>query len=222
MKIVYQVLKGEFEAALRDKYKPLAEAGSAAMIETAETIKTEGRRDIASAGFGKRWQNALRVDVYPKRGVSLNAAALIYHKIPYADVFETGATIRGKPRLWLPLSTTPKKIGRNRMTAERYQKEIGPLRLIKRPGKKPLLAGEMSATTAQIRSGLAGKVTLARLRKGSGKVDTRTSGRMFVPLFVGVDSVKLRDRFSIREITKRAADRLGEIYLGKVAAKDLD
>jgi len=218
MKIVYQVLKGEFEAALRDKYKPLAEAGSAAMIETADTIKTEGRRDIASAGFGKRWQNALRVDVYPKRGVSLNAAALIYHKIPYADVFETGATIRGKPRLWLPLSTTPKKIGRNRMTAERFQKEIGPLHFIRRAGKKPLLAGQMAVTRGQADAGDVGKITLSKLRKGAAGSGIIRA----VPLFVAVDSVKLRDRFSIREITKRAADRLGEIYLGKVAAKDLD
>ncbi|NEI52719.1 hypothetical protein GR217_34435 [Rhizobium leguminosarum] len=222
MKIVYAALKGEFEAALKAKYQPLAEAGSAAMIETANTIKTEARRDIASAGFSKRWQNALRVDVYPKRGVSLNAAALVYHKIPYADVFETGATIRGKPRLWLPLKTTPKRIGRNTMTAERYMKEIGPLRMIKRPGKKPLLAGEMTATKAQIRSGLFGKVTLSRLRKGSGKVETKATGRTMVPLFVGVDSVKIRDRLSIREITKRAADRLGEIYLSEVAKRDVE
>jgi len=218
MKLIYAALKGEFEQALRDIYKPLAEAGSAAMIETAETIKTEGRRDIASAGFGKRWQNAFRVDVYPKRGVSLNAAALVYHKIPYADVFETGATIRGKPRLWLPLSSTPKKIGRNRMTAERYKKEIGPLVFIRRAGKKPLLAGKMAVSKGQAESGDVGKITISKLRKGAAGSGVIRA----VPLFVAVDSVKLRDRFSIREITKQAADRLGEIFLGQVAKKGLD
>jgi hypothetical protein len=218
MKFVYAALKGEFEEALRGKYKPLAEAGSAAMIETANTIKTEARQNIASAGFSKRWQNALRVDVYPKRGVSLNAAALIYHKIPYADVFETGATIRGKPRLWLPLKSTPKKIGNKRMTAERFSKEIAPLRFIRRAGKPPLLAAKMAVSRGQAESSNLGKVTLAKLRKGA----TGAGIIRAVPLFVAVDSVKIRDRLSIREITKNAADRLGEIYLDKVSKKGLD
>lgn len=218
MKIVYAALKGEFEAALKAKYQPLAEAGSAAMTETANAIKAAGRQDIASAGFSKRWQNALRVDVYPKRGVSLNAAALIYHKIPYADVFETGATIRGKPRLWLPLRSTPKRIGNKRMTAERFAKEVAPLRFIRRAGKPPLLAAKMSVSRGQAESGNYGKVTLAKLRRGA----TDAGIIRAVPLFVAVDSVKIRDRFSIREITKRAADRLGEIYLSQVAKRDVE
>ncbi|MGM5087529.1 hypothetical protein E0H64_17685 [Rhizobium leguminosarum bv. viciae] len=222
LKLLFRAVKGEFEQALREKYQPLAEAGQETIQEIADQIKVAARQDIASAGFSKRWQNALRVDVYPKGRVSLNAAALIYHKIPYADVFESGATIRGKPQLWLPLDTTPKKIGAKKMTAERFKREIGPLKLIKRAGKKPLLAADMSATKAQIRSGFFGKVTLGRLRKGSGQIDTRTQGRMLVPLFVGVDSVKLRDRFSINEIVDRAVGRMGEVFVQKLDGKDVD
>jgi len=222
LKLLYRAGKGEFEQALREIYLPLAEAGQETIEEIANDIKVAARQDIAAAGFSKRWQNALRVDVYPKHKVSLNAAALIFHKIPYADVFESGATIRGKPQLWLPLDTTPKKIGAKKMTADLFAHEIGPLTLIKPPGKKPLLAAEISATKTQIRKGFFGKVTLARLRKGSGKIETRTQGRMLVPLFVGVDSVKIRDRFSINEIVDRAVARMGEVFARKFETKDVD
>lgn len=218
LKLLYRAGKGEFEQALREKYQPLAEAGKETIVEIADEVKTKARQDIASAGFSKRWQNALRVDVYPKNKVSLNAAALVYHKIPYADVFESGATIRGKPQLWLPLTSTPKKVGRYRMTPERFINEIGPLQLVRRAGGKPLLFGKMEVSRNQARSGDYGKVTLPKLRKGAAQSGIIRA----VPLFVGVDSVKLRDRFSINEIVDRAVGRMGETFIRKLDAKDID
>lgn len=217
LKIVMKQITEGFGAAMREKYRPLAEAGKETIEEVATRIKQKGRSHIAQAGFSKRWQNALRADVYPKRKASLNAATLIYHKIPYADVFETGATIRGKPTLWVPLSSTPKKLGRNRMTAERYRQEIGPLSLIKRPGKKPLLAGKMAVSANQAGKGDLGKVTVAKLRKGAAKAGVIRA----VPLFVGVDSVKIRDRFRLTEVIEREADQIEAIFVEKVATKDL-
>lgn len=222
MKIVYQAVKGEFEQAIRAIYRPLEEAGQETIEEVATAIKVKGRAHIGRAGFSKRWENALRADVYPKKPrISLNAAALIWHKIPYADVFESGAVIRGKPRLWLPLSSTPKKIGRHRMTAERYVRSIGPLTPIIRPGKKPLLAGQMSATKTQLRSGAFGKVSVPRLKKGAGKIETKAAGRTMVPLFVGVDVVTLRKRFALTELIEREADQMAEIFVRKLDAKDV-
>ncbi|MEJ6845083.1 DUF6441 family protein [Sinorhizobium fredii] len=218
LKLLYRAVKGEFAEAMREKYRPLAEAGQETIIETANEIKTAARQDIAAAGFSRRWQNALRVDVYPKFKVSLNAAALIYHKIPYADIFESGGTIAGKPQLWLPLTSTPKKIGRNRMSAERFSQEIGPLRLVKHSGRKPLLFAKMAVTEKQATAGDVGKVTLAKLRKGAAGSGVIRA----VPLFVGVDSVKIRDRFSINEIVDRAAGRMGEVFVQKLDAKDID
>lgn len=221
IKIILKQITEGFDAAMREKYKPLAEAGKETIEAVATEIKRQGRAEIASAGFSQRWQNALRADVYPKRKDSLNAAALIYHKIPYADVFESGATIRGKPRMWVPLDSTPKKIGRERMTADRFIHEIGPLKMLKRSGKKPLLAAPMTATKAQIRNGAFGKVTLDRLRRGSGKIESKATGRMLVPLFVGVDSVKLKKRFALTEVIERAADRIEAIFVEKLANKDI-
>ncbi|WP_353842903.1 DUF6441 family protein, partial [Mesorhizobium sp.] len=63
-----------------------------------------------------------------------HAAALIFHNIRYAGIFEEGGTISGKPRLWLPLKDTPKRAGRQKMTPALYIKTIGPLVSIERPG----------------------------------------------------------------------------------------
>lgn len=216
--VTVKALTEGFDAAMREKYRPLAEAGQETIIEIANDIKIAGRADIAAAGFSARWQNALRAEVYPKRKVSLNAATLVFHKIPYADVFETGATISGKPTLWLPLSSTPKKLGRFKMTADRYAKEVGPLTLLKLPGKRPLLAAKMAVSGRQAASGDLGKVTLPKLRRGaSGSGAIRA-----VPLFVGVDSVTLRKRFGLNEVIERAAGRIEAVFVDRVAKKDID
>lgn len=209
LRLIFAASRGQFKRAMEEIYEPIAEAGTLAMVDAATIIKADGRSDIASAGFGKRWQNTFRADVFPKRGFSANAAALIYHKIPYADIFETGGMIRGKPIMWIPLRDTPKKLGRNRMTADVFRQQIGPLSYIKRPGGPPLLAGKVSMSKRAAASGAYPKPTLGNLRKGAAGLGTVRP----VPLFVGADTVTLRDRFSLREIIERARRRLPELYL---------
>lgn len=215
LKILYQAATGDFDKAMRSIQKPIAEAATGAMTSAVAAIKSEGRADIAKAGFGKRWQNTFRVDQYPRRGrVSINAAALVYHKIPYADVFETGATIRGRSgKLWLPLKDTPKKIGRNRMTPQRFVQQVGPLFPIRGTGKL-LLGANMAISSRAEKTGRFIKPTLAKLRQGAAGAGLTRA----VPLFVGVDSVKLRDRFSLREITDRAAADLPRLYAANLNA----
>ena len=95
--------------AMREKHKNVAEAAVAALRETAANSVQEGRRDIASAGrFGPNWQRGLQ---FLTKGAneggtpSLQAKAIIFHRFGIAGVFEYGATIQGKPLLWIP--TTP-------------------------------------------------------------------------------------------------------------------
>ncbi|ESY72517.1 hypothetical protein X740_33180 [Mesorhizobium sp. LNHC221B00] len=200
----YQKKDGEFARAMTSVADPIAAAGLAAITEAGNIIKQAGRADIAAAGFSKRWQNALRTKVYPN-GAGLSAGVFIWHKIYYAGIYEKGATITGSPRLWLPLPTAPKRAGRSKMTPALYIRTIGPLVSIERPGKPPLLAGKAALST---RGKNVGKVTLSALKRGAaGKAST------LVPLFIGIDRVSIRDRFSIREITGRAAARLGQLYL---------
>lgn len=195
---------GAFLEAMIAVQKPMAAAATAAMKEAVNIVKTDGRNNIRSAGFSNKWANALRGDVYPKPPkTSVHPAGYIYHKIAYAGVFEEGPTpISGKPLLWIPLPTTPKKVGGKKMTPAQYVRQVGPLISVQRPGGPPLLMGSLA--TGRRRST---KVSLTALRRAGQGGASR-----LVPLFVGVERIVLPDRFAISEITERAADRLYELY----------
>ncbi len=188
--------------------EPIARAATAAVGEAGERIKVAARADIAAAGFSRKWQNALRVDRYPRgHEVSVNAAAHVYHRIPYAWVHEEGATIHGQPLLWLPLSNAPDKIGRFRMTPRRYP---GPLQFVRRAGKPPLLVAKLGISRGRAEKGV-GKITLAAARKGVAGGGKNRVVRS-VPMFVGISTVRLRKRFGILAIVRREAARLAGLY----------
>jgi len=91
---------------IRDKQRPVATAAVAALRDVAAESVQEGRSNIAGSGrFGPKWQSGLQ---YRTEGAteggepSLQAKATIFHKIGYAGVFEFGATISGKPLMWIP------------------------------------------------------------------------------------------------------------------------
>lgn len=203
------IAKGEFDEAMAAIYKPIAQAGTAALREAADVGKKKGRANIGAAGFSKRWQDALRADVYPKKGESASAALLFYHAVPYANVFEEGATIRGKPKLWVPLSSTPTKVNRERITPERFIRGYGPLFPMKIRGK-PFLGARIGLTKAAAAAGPPYKVTPRRLRSGaSGAAKVVRT----VPVFVGIDTVSIRKRFELRAVFREAADSLPTLYL---------
>jgi hypothetical protein len=93
---------------IRDKQRPVATAAVAALRETAANAVQEGRQNIAAAGAGfqrAEWQSGLqyRTKEATEGGEpSLQASAVIFHKYGIAGVFEHGATIQGKPMLWIP------------------------------------------------------------------------------------------------------------------------
>src|SRR5215210_2303463 len=184
LRLTVSAVAGAFYRALTEGEKPIAKAATRAVREAADLAKTDGRSSIAVAGFSRKWQNALQAKVYPSNRDSMRAAALIYHKVPYAEVFEQGAIIQGKPLLWLPLPSAPFGAGGRRVPAARFRELIGsPLYTIRQRGKPPMLGANVRVTTAR-----AGKaISLALLRRGrnpGGKGVVR-----LVPLYIGVDAV---------------------------------
>lgn len=214
LRVIYEFVAGEFEQAMGGISFPIEEAAVAAITEAGDIVKREGRAQIASAGFSIKWQNALRVNIYRNRG--LDAAAFIYHKIPYAGVFERGERIAGKPTLWVPLSSTPKKVGAKKMTAKLYSDEIGRLFPIRIKGKR-FLASKVGLSKANARRAVP-KLSNAMLRKGASGGGKGGSTRA-IPLFVEALSVKMPDRLNIREITEATAARLGAIYAEALKAE---
>lgn len=200
LRVALQVISGNYPKMMADAQRRMATAATGAMKDAGDLAKSGARSSIASGGFGAKWQNALRVDVYPKSDVSLSPAALVYHKIPYAGVFQDGATISGRPTLWIPLFSG------KRMSPRQFAQQVGPLSLIRHPGKPPILATIVRTTDRR----LGGGVTLNLLKKGFNP-KTRGTGHI-VPVYVGVPTVTDPQKFNIKPAVQSAADQLGELY----------
>lgn len=204
--VIFNLARGAVHNTFVGLQKPIARAATAAMDSTTNVVKAGGRQVISGAGFSKKWQNAWRVNRYPKQGDSLDPAIWAYHKIPYAAVFQDGARIAGSPLLWIPLPTAP-KIGRSKITAALYIKNIGPLHKIVRDGKAPLLAGYIRGY------GKSGKVTVGKLKTGERRRQARGSkGLISVPMFVGLPMVKIRKRFNFAPMWRKAMSSLQSEY----------
>lgn len=117
------------ELEIRESIKPITDAAVGALDDAAKEAVQKGRANIRAAGrFSGPWVQGLRSRVYKNRG--LDAAALIYHRIAVAGIFEQGGVISGKPLMWLP-------IGGRRLLARSGKK----LASVNIPGRRPLLVG---------------------------------------------------------------------------------
>ena len=207
----YTARPGIFEQAFMGSSQVIVEAAHDAVTAAGDMAKQQARADIAASGLGQAFVNALRVDIYPRGRKSINASAHIYHRIPYAGVFEEGATIRGNPRLWLAVKSAPQEIGRKPMTPKLFNQRIGTLNFVKRAGKRPLLFAKVKAT----KGGDPGTITVPRLR--AAQRPGAKGPFVAVPIFVALDSVTIRKRLNITGIVRAARDRLPQLYASLIS-----
>jgi hypothetical protein len=98
---------GKLGPQLRNRATLFNDKRSAAVRSAAEQAKIEietlGREDIKAGGnFGSpRWQQGFQATV---AGQSEDLKITVTHDVPYWKVFEFGATIKGNPLLWIPIS----------------------------------------------------------------------------------------------------------------------
>lgn len=209
----WQLLAGEFPKAMQEMRFPIARAATGAAHDAADIFKREGRRSIARGGLSRKWQNAFRVEAYPQRSESMEAAVHSYHNIAYAEVFEEGATISGKDGLlWVPTRNAPAKLSRRkRMRPAAFEQETGqPLISMSRggSGRVPMLGARVRLPRSQADAARP-KITMAALKRGAG------SGRgvvRTVPIFLGLRQVTIRKRFSLRDVRDAVANRMPELY----------
>jgi hypothetical protein len=196
LKVIYSRAAGAFDKAFAAVAQRIENASTAAMRDTGDEIKAAGRQNIRAGGMSARWANAFRVNLYPRRGTARNPAVFAFHRIPYAGVFERGATIQGQPLLWIPLPNVVKKVGGKRLTPARFVQAFGPLFRVTGRGGKPLLMARVGGRQGS-------RITAAKLRKG---------GPNAVPIFVGQSTVRVRKRFGLYRIFDAAARRIAERY----------
>ncbi|WP_375782915.1 DUF6441 family protein [Bradyrhizobium sp. Pha-3] len=198
-----EMLSPDYGKQMAAETRKIARAATASVTEAAALSKAEGKSSLAALG---RLQHAMYAKVFPGHGDSLHPAAVIGVKVDYASVFEEGATISGKPLLWLPLDNAPRGRGGKRMGPGEFTKNVGVLYSINRPGKAPLLAAVVRETDARAKNAPSLRL-LQRGRNPGGRGTVR-----LVPMFVGVPSVTDPKITDVRKIIQRHADELPELY----------
>jgi hypothetical protein len=155
-------------------------AVTAAMREASIGLKLGWRRQITGAGLGARLANSIRSEVFPKAGVSLNAAAVVLSKAPViVGAHDAGPLIRSKNGLWLAIPTPAagKALGGRRITPVGWERKTGlRLRFVPRRSGASLL------------------------------VAPAIPGRPTAPIFLLVPQVKLPKRLDLARDAERAHD----------------
>ena len=103
-------------------------AVTAAVREAGIGLKLGWRGQITGAGLGARLANSIRSEVFPKAGVSLNAAAVVWSKAPVIiGAHDAGPLIRARNGLWLAIPTpvAGKALGGRRITPAAWERKTG-------------------------------------------------------------------------------------------------
>lgn len=216
MNLVWQAIKGQYTTAYAKHHENMAKAARSAIKTLSVQVQKEGRAEIARGGLSARWQRGFRTYIFPRQpDGTINVTLRGFHRIGYANIFERGGTIKGKPLLWLPLPSAPKKIN-GKPTTPRSFAEVAPLRSVNRPGRPPLLVAYLSkiptsgksATVAQLRSG-ARNARRQQVRAAFGR---RGRAVQSVPMFIGIPIARIRDRLNVTAVYDRARDQLPGLY----------
>ena len=184
-------------------------AVTAAMREAGAGLKLAWRGQIVGAGLGPRLANSIRSEVFPKAGVSLNAAAVVWSKAPViVGAHDAGPLIRSKNGFWLAIPTPAagKALGGRRITPAAWERKTGlRLRFIYRRTGPSLLVADGAAQHA-------GLAAASRSKTGRGQVTA--------PIFLLVPQVKLPKRLDLARDAERAHEAVpGLIVANWVNAK---
>jgi Family of unknown function (DUF6441) len=171
-------------------------AVTAAMRQAGVGLKASWRGQIVGAGLGARLANSIRSETFPKVGVSLSAAALVWSKAPVIiGAHDAGPLIRSKSGFWLAIPTPAagKALGGRRIMPGAWERKTG-LRLrfvYRRIGPSLLVADSVRLNTR-------GLAAVSRSKTGRGEVT--------VPIFLLVPQVKLPKRLDLAQDAARALD----------------
>lgn len=207
MKLTVQSARGDFVSSMKGISGDIADASRMAVRQAVELAQRRSKADVAASGLGPRWVGSIKSRFYPNNG--LDAAGIIYSSIPFSVVFEQGAEIKGNPKLWIPLPTTPPKIGGKRITPKLYAQQGGRLFKVNIRGKD-YLAARIATAKGAVGSVQPRSLSMLKRKRGKGQVYS------LVPLFVAASSVTLRKRLHIGAITEAAADRLPDLFAAAI------
>ena len=190
-------LQADMQAALRD----IERAVASGTRDAGRSLRTELRRQVASAGLGPPLADSWRDRHYPNQRI--DAASLVYTKAPQiVRAFDEGAVIRSRRGRFLaiPTENAPRKgTDGGRIKPSTFpEHRFGPFRFVpRRSGPSLLVVDGLRASFSRQTGELRGfrRVTDRARRSGQGLTT--------VVMFLLVPQVKLSKRLDV----VRAAER---------------
>jgi Family of unknown function (DUF6441) len=195
-------LQADLQAELRD----IERAVVSGTRDAGRGLKTELRRQVASAGLGQRLANSWRDKHYPNQ--KLDAASLVYTKVPQIlRAFDEGAVIRSKRGhfLAIPTENAPRKgsDGRRISPSSFPEHRFGPLRFVPRPSGPSLLVVDGLRASFSRKSG-----ELRGFRRASDQARRSGQGLATVVMFLLLPQVKLSKRLDVARAAERWSAQL--------------
>jgi hypothetical protein len=199
---VARSLQADMQAELRDVERAVA----AGTRDAGRGLRTELRRQVASAGLGQRLANSWRDKHYPNQ--KLDAASLVYTKAPHiVRAFDQGAVIRSKRGRFLaiPTKNAPRKgtDGRRVSPSTFPEHRFGPLRLVPRASGPSLLVVDGLRASFSRKSG-----ELRGFRRATARARRSGQGLTTGVMVLLVPQVKLRKRLDVARAAERWSAQL--------------
>ena len=146
----------------------LRKAITSTAYKIASEVQQRGRVDIAQAGrFGPNWIFGLRAFKQRKEPGTRRTVVTVKHNIPFAEIFEEGSVVKGKPWLWIPFSDAKDAVG---VRARRFNLKL--FRIKSRKGTPLLITPKGKPKYFGVRSIREPK--LFHIRQVAGEVAKRT------------------------------------------------
>ena len=175
------------QADMQTELRDIERAVASGTRDAGRGLRTELRRQTASAGLGQRLANSWRDKHYPNQ--KLDAASLIYTKAPQIiRAFDEGGVIRSKRGRFLaiPTDNAPRRgIDGKRISPSTFpEHRFGPLRFVPRPSGPSLLVVDGLRATFGRQAG-----QLRCFRHATDRVRRSGQGATTVVMFVLVPQV---------------------------------
>jgi hypothetical protein len=205
MKLV-ATLARSLQADMQVELRNIERAVTSGTRDAGRGLKTELRRQVASAALGQRLANSWRDRHYPNQ--QLDAVSLVYTKAPQIiRAFDEGVVIRSRRGrlLAIPTENAPRKgtDGRRISPSTFPEDRFGPLRFVPRPTGPSLLVvdglrASFSRQTGQLRG----------FRRATDRVRRSGQGLTTVVMFLLMPQVKLRKRLDVARAAERWSAQL--------------
>jgi hypothetical protein len=194
------------QADMKKELRDLERAAAAGTREAGRGLRTELRRQVASAGLGQRLANSWRDRHYPNQ--KADAASLVYTKAPQiVRAFDEGAVIRSRRGRFLaiPTENAPRKgtDGRRISPSNLPEHRFGPLRFVPRPSGPSLLVVDGLRASFSRQTG-----ELRGFRRATERARRSGQGLTTVVMFLLVPQVKLRKRLDVARAAERWSAQL--------------